>query len=149
MSENKHTSEDLKIMQAWPLGKKILVTQAKIMEWYYRHDGMVSISTSGGKDSLVLLDIARRCFPDIDAVFVDTGLEFPEVREVARSTPNVTVLKPAMRFDEVVKVCGSGRVSAAKCVQSRRGRRQNPTSRTSAFPAAWSRAKPGNDEFYF
>jgi len=106
MSEPKHTSEDLKIMQAWPLWKKIQVSQAKLMEWYYRFEGKVSVSISGGKDSCVLYDLARRCFPDIQAVFVDTGLEFPEVRKVALSTPNVTVLKPAMRFDEVVEKHG-------------------------------------------
>jgi len=102
----KHTSEDLKIMQAWPLWKKIQVTQAKIIEWHFRFNGMVSVSISGGKDSAVLLDLARRCFPDIEAVFVDTGLEYPEVREIAKSTENVTVLRPALRFDEVVKIHG-------------------------------------------
>lgn len=93
-------------MQAWPLWKKIQVAQAKIMEWYYRFDGKVSISTSGGKDSAVLLDLARRCFPDIEAVYVNTGLCFPEVRRFAMETPNVTVLKPKMRFDEVVREYG-------------------------------------------
>ena len=106
MSVPKHTAEDLKIMQSWPLWKKIQVSQAKIMEWYFRFDGKVSVSISGGKDSCVLLDLARRCFPDIEAVFVDTGLEFPEVRKIAMNTPNVTVLRPAMRFDEVVETHG-------------------------------------------
>jgi len=93
-------------MQGWPLWRKIQVAQAKIIEWYHRFDGKVSISTSGGKDSAVLLDLARRCFPDIEAVFVNTGLEFPEVGRFAMNTPNVTVLKPKMRFDEVVRVYG-------------------------------------------
>ena len=106
MRENKHTAEDLKIMQAWSLWKKIQVTQTRIMEWYMRFDGMVSVSTSGGKDSAVLLDLARRCYPDIEAVYVNTGLDFPEVRRFALETPNVTVLQPKMRFDEVVKVHG-------------------------------------------
>jgi len=52
------------------------------------------------------LDLARRCFPDIEAVYVNTGLDFPEVRKFAVDTPNVTVLKPKMRFDEVVRVYG-------------------------------------------
>jgi len=93
-------------MQAWPLWKKIQVAQAKIMEWYFRFDGKVSISTSGGKDSLVLTDLARRCFPDIEAVYVNTGLDFPEVRKFAMATPNVTVLRPKLRFDEVVREYG-------------------------------------------
>ena len=106
MEELKHTTEDLKTMQAWPSWKKIQVTQAKIIEWYTRYDGMVNISISGGKDSSCLLDLARRCFPDIEAVYVNIGLDFPSVRQLAMSTPNVTVLKPEKRFDEIVKEYG-------------------------------------------
>jgi 3'-phosphoadenosine 5'-phosphosulfate sulfotransferase (PAPS reductase)/FAD synthetase len=106
MSEQKHTPEDLKIMQAWPLERKIQVSQTRIIEWYQHWGGKVSVSFSGGKDSSVLLDLARRCYPDIEAVFVDTGLEFPEVRAFALSHENVTVLRPAMRFDEVVQKYG-------------------------------------------
>jgi 3'-phosphoadenosine 5'-phosphosulfate sulfotransferase (PAPS reductase)/FAD synthetase len=102
----KHTHEDLKTMQAWPLQRKVQVTQTRIMEWYLRWGGQVFVSFSGGKDSTLLLDLARRCFPDIEAVYVDTGLEFPEVRQFALSKENVTVLRPAMRFDEVVRTYG-------------------------------------------
>ena len=66
----------------------------------------MAVSFSGGKDSLVTLDIARRCFPDIESVYVNSGLDFPEVRGFAMSFSNVTVLKPEMRFDEVVKKYG-------------------------------------------
>jgi 3'-phosphoadenosine 5'-phosphosulfate sulfotransferase (PAPS reductase)/FAD synthetase len=106
MKELKHTAEDLKNMQAWPLSRKIQVTQTRIIEWYHRFDGRVSVSISGGKDSTILLDLARRCFPDIEAVYVNTGLDFPEVRRFATETPNVTVLQPKMRFDEVVREYG-------------------------------------------
>jgi len=102
----KHTIEDLKAMQAWPFERKIQVTQTRIMEWYQHWGGQVFVSFSGGKDSTVLLDLARRCFPDIEAVYVDTGLEFPEVRRFALSHDNVIVLRPAMRFDEVVREHG-------------------------------------------
>ena len=67
---------------------------------------MVTVSISGGKDSAVLLDLARRCFPDIEAVYVNTRLDFPEVRRFAMNTPNVTVLQPKMRFAEVIKEYG-------------------------------------------
>jgi 3'-phosphoadenosine 5'-phosphosulfate sulfotransferase (PAPS reductase)/FAD synthetase len=106
MSDYKYTNEDLKAMQAWPLARKIRVTQTRIMEFYERFDEKVSVSISGGKDSSVLLDLARRCYPDMEAVYVNTGLDFPEVRSFAMATPNVTVLKPKMRFDEVVKEYG-------------------------------------------
>jgi 3'-phosphoadenosine 5'-phosphosulfate sulfotransferase (PAPS reductase)/FAD synthetase len=106
MREQRHTADDLKTMQAWPLSRKIMVTQTRIVEWYMRFDGKVSVSISGGKDSAVLLDLARRCYPVIEAVYVNTGLDFPEVRRFAIETPNVTVLQPKMRFDEVVKEYG-------------------------------------------
>lgn len=61
-------------MQAWPLDRKIQVSQTRIMEWYQHYNGQVYISFSGGKDSLVLLDLARRIYPDIKAVYIDTGL---------------------------------------------------------------------------
>ena len=50
MSEAVYTKQDLSIMQAWPLERKIQVTQAKILEGYRHYGGRVSVSFSGGKD---------------------------------------------------------------------------------------------------
>lgn len=100
------TKEDLKQLQNLPLERKILATQAKIIEWYNYFGGQVYVSFSGGKDSTVLLHIARQIFSDIEAVFVDTGLEYPEIRDFVKSKENVTWLKPQMRFDEVIKKYG-------------------------------------------
>jgi len=102
----KHTLADLQTMQAWPLDRKIQVTQTRIFEWYMRWSGDVFVSVSGGKDSAVLLDIARRCYPDIEAVYVDTGLDYPEVKAMAKGYKNVTILRPEMRFDEVIGTHG-------------------------------------------
>ena len=93
-------------MQSWNLDRKILVTQTRIMEWYYRNDGNVYVSFSGGKDSTVLLDLVRRIFPDVPAVFVDTGLEYPELREFVKTIPNVTWLRPEMNFRKVIDTYG-------------------------------------------
>ncbi|KXX54563.1 phosphoadenosine phosphosulfate reductase [Rhodococcus sp. LB1] len=41
-----------------------------------RHDGYVAFS--GGKDSLVVLDLVRRVEPDVPVVFFDSGLDYPE-----------------------------------------------------------------------
>jgi len=81
-------------MQALPLPVKIGITQARIMEWYERFGGKVAVNFSGGVDSTVLLDLARRCYPNLPAVFVDTSLEFPEIVEFVKSKPNVTIVKP-------------------------------------------------------
>ena len=106
MSDNKYTSEDLKIMQSWPLERKIQVTQTRIIEWYQRNNGKVYVSFSGGKDSTVLLDLVRRIYPDVPAVFIDTGLEYPELREFVKTVPNVTWLKPEMNFKKVIEKYG-------------------------------------------
>lgn len=93
-------------MQSWDLAKKIQVTQTRIIEWYEHYEGKVYISFSGGKDSTVLLDLARRIYPDIEAVFVDTGLEYPEIREFVKTKENVTWLRPEMTFNKVIEKYG-------------------------------------------
>lgn len=102
MNDNKHTKEDLKEMQSWSLEQKIRVTQTRILEWYLHYNGQVYASFSGGKDSTVLLDLVRRQFPDVEAVFLDTGLEYPELRNFIKTFNNCTILRPKMNFKEVI-----------------------------------------------
>ena len=102
----KHTIDDLRQMQSLPLSAKILMTKNRIRDWYEHFDGQVYVSFSGGKDSTVLLHIARELYPDIEAVFVNTGLEYPEIRQFVKTFDNVTILRPKMRFDEVIKKYG-------------------------------------------
>lgn len=111
MPERKYTQEDLKTMQAWSLERKIQVTQTRLIEWYQKFQGKVYVSFSGGKDSTVLLHIARQLYPDIEAVFVDTGLEYPEIREFVKSFDNVTWLRPKMNFHDVIKTYGYPMIS--------------------------------------
>lgn len=101
-----HDNLRLKELQALSLDRKIMITQTRIIEWYQYFNGNVYISFSGGKDSTVLLDIARKIFPDIPAVFSNTGLEYPEVRRFAASFENVDVVYPQMTFFNVVKDYG-------------------------------------------
>lgn len=101
-----YTQQDLTAMQAWPLERKIQVTQAKIIEWYLHYKGRVAVSFSGGKDSTVLLDLARRAYPDITAVFVNTGLEYPEIQAFVKTVPNVVWLRPEMPFPKVIETYG-------------------------------------------
>lgn len=100
--ENKHTNEDLKIMQSWTLEQKIKSSQAKILEFGLRFDEKIYVSWSKGLDSTVLLDLVRRVYPDCPAVFVDTGLEYPEIREFGSDVENVVTLHPEMNFRQVI-----------------------------------------------
>lgn len=100
------TFEDLKMLQALPLDAKVLKTKQRIREWYRAFDGKVYVSFSGGKDSTVLLHIVRELYPEVEAVFVDTGLEFPEIKAFVKTFDNVTWVRPKMAFREVISQYG-------------------------------------------
>ena len=97
----------LKIRQAMPLEDKIRFTERRINEWIkeFGEDG-VYISFSGGKDSTVLLDIVRNLYPTVEAVYVDTGLEYPEIRQFVKTFENVTIIKPEKTVKQVVQEKG-------------------------------------------
>lgn len=104
---NAHTIDDLRMMQALPLSVKVRMTETRIRQWvqHYGEDG-VYISFSGGKDSTVLLDLVRNLYPNVPAVFVNTGLEYPEIQAFVKTFDNVEILRPKMRFDEVIRTYG-------------------------------------------
>lgn len=112
----KHTLEELKQWQALPLNVKILMTKDRIRQWVkeYGEDG-VYISFSGGKDSTVLLDIVRQDYPNVPAVFVDTGLEYPEIREFVKTFDNVEWIRPEMNFKKVIETYGYPFISKEIC----------------------------------
>jgi 3'-phosphoadenosine 5'-phosphosulfate sulfotransferase (PAPS reductase)/FAD synthetase len=89
-----------------PLNVKIIMSIIRIQEWYTHFNGEVYISFSGGKDSTVLLHLVRSIFPDVEAVFCDTGLEYPEIRKHVKLIENVTWIKPKLNFKEVLKKYG-------------------------------------------
>ena len=77
--------------------------------------GHVYLSFSGGKDSTVLKHIIDSMYEDVPAVFVNTGLEYPEIQHFVRDikrgkypcfNSNVEILRPEMRFDEVLRKYG-------------------------------------------
>lgn len=92
--------------QGLPLTMKIAMTKRRIRQWYEMWDGNVHISFSGGADSTVLLYIARVVYPHIKAVFVDTGLEYPEIREFVKTIDNVVWVKPRKTFKQVCSEYG-------------------------------------------
>lgn len=103
---SKMTYDQLNILRALPLDLKIKKTELRIREWYEYFDGDVFVSFSGGKDSTVLLDIARSLYPNIEAVFSDTGLEHPEIKEYVKTYPNVTIVKPKYSFKQILTKYG-------------------------------------------
>lgn len=121
---NKHMPYDLKQMQSLPLEAKIMMTQRRIRDWYDYWNGQVYVSFSGGKDSTVLKHIVENTpgVYEVPSLFVNTGLEYPEIQKFAMSQPNVVTVRPEIRFDEVLKKHGypviskrvSGYIATAK-----------------------------------
>lgn len=105
-SSNETPESNLSKLQRLSLDDKILYSQVKIKEFYIAMKGKVYVSFSGGKDSTVLLHMVRTIYPDVPAVFVDTGLEFPEIREHVKTVDNVTWLKPEKTFKQVIQEQG-------------------------------------------
>ncbi len=103
---NIHSLGDLQQMQSLPLQMKIRMTKERIRKWYEYWDGNVYVSFSGGKDSTVLLHLVRSLYPDVEAIFSDTGLEYPEIRSFVMKQENVTVIKPKMNFKQVITKYG-------------------------------------------
>lgn len=112
---NRHGKDDLRQMQSLPLEAKILMTQRRIRDWYDYWNGDVYVSFSGGKDSTVLKHIVDDMYDDVPAVFVNTGLEYPEIQTFAREikagkyecfNSDVEIVRPEMRFDEVLQKYG-------------------------------------------
>ena len=98
--------DELKLMQNYPLWMKVEKTKQRIREWYEYWDGQVYVSYSGGKDSTVLLHIARQIYPDIPVVFCNTGIEYPEVLACVRKQSNITELRPVKPFHKIIKEYG-------------------------------------------
>lgn len=112
---NRHMPYDLAQMQSIPLEGKIIMTKQRIRKWYEYYDGKVYVSFSGGKDSTVLKHIVDSMYDDVPAVFVNTGLEYPEIQKFVFSikkgqydcfNSDVEIVRPEMRFDEVLKTYG-------------------------------------------
>lgn len=158
---SRHTKDDLRQMQSLPLEAKILMTQRRIRDWVDYWHGDVYVSFSGGKDSTVLKHIVDGMYDDIPAVFVNTGLEYPEIQKFVRDVKagkfscfnsDVEIIRPEMRFDEVITKYGypvvskvvSKRVEEARsaiangkpdavCVQQIEGRYLTPDGTKSPY----------------
>jgi 3'-phosphoadenosine 5'-phosphosulfate sulfotransferase (PAPS reductase)/FAD synthetase len=112
---NKHMPWDLAQMQSLPLEAKIIMTQQRIRIWYEHWDGMVYVGWSGGKDSTVLKHIVDGMYDDVPSLFANTGLEYPEIQRFVKDVKagkydcfnsDVVIVRPQMRFDEVLKRYG-------------------------------------------
>ena len=89
---SKIESWQLTQRQRLPLQVKIQLTKRRIQEFYNTFDGKIYVAYSGGKDSEVLLHLAKQVNNKIKAVFVDTGTEI-HTRKHAMKKADI-VLRP-------------------------------------------------------
>lgn len=97
----------LRERQAWNLDQKIDHAVGTIENFISTTKHDVYVSFSGGKDSTVLLDIARRWVnPRMPAVFLNTGNEFPNIIEYVKQHDNVTIIRPKTTMLQVIETQG-------------------------------------------
>jgi len=121
----------LKHRQSSSLEEKIKWSKDRIRDWYEIWGGGVSVSFSGGKDSTALLHLVRSIYPDVPAAFIDSGLEYPEIRAFVKTIDNVTWLKPKKPFIRVIKEYGYPVVSKKVARQIARLRMRNEKNKAS------------------
>ena len=102
--------DELRMLQNLPLVIKIAKSKLRIQEWidFYGVDDCY-ISFSGGKDSLVMLHLIKSMdiHDRIPVVFVDNGLEYPEIKAFVKKVyPNVKILRPKLSFKQVIEKYG-------------------------------------------
>ena len=81
------TNEAARKLMALDVQDKEILTYEKLDEWYTAWGGQCYVSFSGGKDSTVLAYLAARYLSsfrtppwELNLVFVNTGLEYPEIQ---------------------------------------------------------------------
>lgn len=93
------------------LSIKIMEAEQIIKESYEKNNGNIFVSFSGGKDSTILMHIAKNLFPDIRVVFSNTTNELIEIIKYVKQFKDVIHVAPAKPFKEVVKAYGFPLVS--------------------------------------
>lgn len=148
------THKELQERQKWSLEQKIDHSLGTIDQFYQRLNGQVYVSFSGGKDSTLLLWLARKIYPDIKAVFCNTGNEYPDivkfVRDMKNRGENVEIIYPKLKPKEVLSKYGFPLVSKETSgiihdlrtnpnnVRSKRARGEIKTSYRGTFSPKWN-----------
>ena len=146
------TQTELKILQNLPLEIKIEKSKLRISEFIkFFGEENVYISFSGGKDSTVLLDLVREDFPNVLAVYVDTGLEYPECKNFIKSFNNIKIIRPEYSFKEVLTKYGYpilSKESASNIYYARRAKRLGDQEKYERYALGKRKRSDGTVYYY-
>jgi len=137
-------------MQRLPLAIKIKKSELRIREWYEHWQGDGYVAFSGGLDSTVLLHLVRSLYPEVQAVYNHTGLEYPENVEQVERFDNVVTLKPKMNFKEVIEHYGYPIISKeqAQYINEFRNTKSDKLRNTRQYGNKSGRGKVSDKWFY-
>lgn len=102
------SKEQLKEYQSMTLDDKIKLSYDIIKEFYENIDdkNSIIISSSFGKDSVVMIDLVRKLYPEIPIGYVNTGVEHPSSVELSKKYDNVLEIQPKKSIKEVIDEYG-------------------------------------------
>ncbi|MBE5917763.1 MAG: hypothetical protein E7273_13095 [Pseudobutyrivibrio ruminis] len=103
------TKKELLERQSWPLWYKVDWSKMQIDMFLREYsEKEVYISFSGGKDSRVLTHLVREVcgYRNVTAVFLDTWMEYPEIRQFVKTFDNVETIKPDKSMKQIIADCG-------------------------------------------
>ena len=93
--------------QRLPLEVKERMSVRRLEQFVDIYGDDVYVSFSGGKDSRVLLYLCRKYIDrNMPAVFLDTWMEYPALREYVYQFDNVTYIKPEKLPKQIIEECG-------------------------------------------
>lgn len=119
----KYNEQTYKQMINMNLDTKIAITQERLRDEITNTDAYVSFS--GGKDSTVLLTLARDVCSWVPAVYDDTPMEFPELRKFAMDQKNIIRIRPKISIKEVFERYGYPVISKSQAMAIRKLTTQN------------------------
>lgn len=115
------TTEQLQEREKWSLEQKIDHSLGTIEDALRFSSNNAYVSFSGGKDSTILLHLARIIKPDIKAVFFNTTNEFPEIYKFIKDIDCIKI-QPEMNLKSVIEKCGFPLISKEQAQYIREAR---------------------------
>ena len=124
----KMEKEEFQKLVSLPLNEKVELSLDIIKEFYENIDKSNGekcyIACSFGKDSIVLVDLVRKLYPEMPIIFMNSGLEYKGVLKIRDKYENVIETHPAKPMDRIVKEDGymipQGKAKAKAIRQARK-----------------------------